>query len=324
MNASLDSAHSVLYEPPGPRTQRIMRIATVLSIAVVVLLGAVVVYRFYITGQLQPRLWNFFLLPSTWRFLGQGFLGTLSIAVCAGALSLALGLVLMLCRISHNVVLTWVARILIDFFRGVPSLLLIYFCFLVIPRYGIKLASFWMITLPVACAAAAVLAEVFRAGVHAVGKGQKEAARALGFSRWQVLKLVVLPQAIRYVIPALISQLVVVVKDTTVAYVVSYPDLMQNARVLITNYDALVSVYFVIAAIYILVNWGLNSVSVRYARGGRVSSAAAGGAGGAGTGSFAAGAAAGGVTGAAGALGVSLPADMPQTDMPQTVEMREL
>lgn len=324
MNASLDSAHSVLYEPPGPRTRRIMRIATVLSIAVVVLLGTVIVYRFYITGQLQPRLWNFFLLPSTWRFLGQGFLGTLSIAVCAGALSLALGLVLMLCRISHNVVLTWVARILIDFFRGVPSLLLIYFCFLVIPRYGIKLASFWMITLPVACAAAAVLAEVFRAGVHAVGKGQKEAARALGFSRWQVLKLVVLPQAIRYVIPALISQLVVVVKDTTVAYVVSYPDLMQNARVLITNYDALVSVYFVIAAIYILVNWGLNSVSVRYARGGRVSAAAAGGAGGAGTGSFAAGAAAGGVTGAAGALGVSLPADMPQTDMPPTVEMREL
>lgn len=324
MNASLDSAHSVLYEPPGPRTQRIMRIATVLSIAVVVLLGAVVVYRFYITGQLQPRLWNFFLLPSTWRFLGQGFLGTLSIAVCAGALSLALGLVLMLCRISHNVVLTWVARILIDFFRGVPSLLLIYFCFLVIPRYGIKLASFWMITLPVACAAAAVLAEVFRAGVHAVGKGQKEAARALGFSRWQVLKLVVLPQAIRYVIPALISQLVVVVKDTTVAYVVSYPDLMQNARVLITNYDALVSVYFVIAAIYILVNWGLNSVSVRYARGGRVSAAAAGGTGGAGTGSFAAGAAAGGVSGAAGTLGASLPADMPQTDMPPTVEMREL
>lgn len=324
MNASLDSAHSVLYEPPGPRTQRIMRIATVLSIAVVVLLGAVVVYRFYITGQLQPRLWNFFLLPSTWRFLGQGFLGTLSIAVCAGALSLALGLVLMLCRISHNVVLTWVARILIDFFRGVPSLLLIYFCFLVIPRYGIKLASFWMITLPVSCAAAAVLAEVFRAGVHAVGKGQKEAARALGFSRWQVLKLVVLPQAIRYVIPALISQLVVVVKDTTVAYVVSYPDLMQNARVLITNYDALVSVYFVIAAIYILVNWGLNSVSVRYARGGRVSAAAAGGAGGAGAGGFAAGAAAGGVSGAAGALGVPLPADMPQTDMPPTVEMREL
>ena len=310
MNASLDSAHSVLYEPPGPRTQRIMRIATVLSIAVVVLLGAVVVYRFYITGQLQPRLWNFFLLPSTWRFLGQGFLGTLSIAVCAGALSLALGLVLMLCRISHNVVLTWVARILIDFFRGVPSLLLIYFCFLVIPRYGIKLASFWMITLPVACAAAAVLAEVFRAGVHAVG--------------WQVLQLVVLPQAIRYVIPALISQLVVVVKDTTVAYVVSYPDLMQNARVLITNYDALVSVYFVIAAIYILVNWGLNSVSVRYARGGRVSAAAAGGTGGAGTGSFAAGAAAGGVSGAAGTLGASLPADMPQTDMPPTIEMREL
>ena len=72
---------------------------------------------------------------------------------------------------------------------------------------------------------------------------------------------IVLPQAIRFVIPSLISQLVVVVKDTTVAYVVSYPDLMQNARVLITNYDALVSMYFTVAIIYILLNYAINKLS---------------------------------------------------------------
>ena len=130
------------------------------------------------------------------------------------------------------------------------------------PQYGIKMSSFWMLTLPVALAASGVLAEVFRAGVNAVPKGQVEAALSLGMSPLRTTLKIVLPQAIRFVIPSLISQLVVVVKDTTVAYVVSYPDLMQNARVLITNYDALVSVYFTIAIIYILINYAINQASI--------------------------------------------------------------
>ncbi len=77
-------------------------------------------------------------------------------------------------------------------------------------------------------------------------------------SPFRVKLKIVLPQAIRYVIPSLISQLVVVVKDTTVAYVVSYPDMLQNARVLITNYDALVSTYLVVAVIYILLNYTMT------------------------------------------------------------------
>ena len=138
----------------------------------------------------------------------------------------------------------------------------IYFFFLVLPQYKISLPSFWMLTLPVALAAAGVLAEIFRAGVNAVPRGQVEAAQALGLSKAKITFKIVLPQAIRFIIPSLISQLVVVVKDTTVAYVVSYPDLMQNARVLITNYDALVSVYLVIAVIYILINYLINKASV--------------------------------------------------------------
>ena len=96
---------------------------------------------------------------------------------------------------------------------------------------------------------------------NAVPRGQVEAAMSLGMRPARIMFKIVLPQAIRYVIPSLISQLVVVVKDTTVAYVVSYPDLMQNARVLITNYDALVSMYFTIAIIYILLNFAINKLS---------------------------------------------------------------
>ena len=85
---------------------------------------------------------------------------------------------------------------------------------------------------------------------------------SLGMTHGKITRKIVLPQALRIVIPSLVSQLVVVVKDTTVAYVVSYPDLMQNARVLISNYDALVSMYFVVALIYIAINYATNRFSI--------------------------------------------------------------
>lgn len=255
------SIRDALYEAPGPRTKRRMVIGTAVSLVLVAIGIALIIRQFYITGQLAPRYWMFLAQPTTWRYLLQGFRGTVSVALTAGAMSLVLGLVLMLGRTSGIRPLSALCRIVTDFFRGVPSLLLIYFFFLVVPQYGIKLSAFWMITLPVMLAASGVLAEVMRAGVNAVPKGQVEAAMSLGMRRGRIMFKIVLPQAIRFVIPSLISQLVVVVKDTTVAYVVSYPDLMQNARVLITNYDALVSMYFTIAIVYILLNYAINKLS---------------------------------------------------------------
>ena len=256
------SARTALYEAPGPRAKRRITVGTAVSAVLLALLAALVVRQFYVTGQLAPRYWSFLLEWPTWRFLLQGFVGTVEVALTAGAISLVLGLALMLGRTSGIALLSALCRVVTDFFRGVPSLLLIYFFFLVVPQYGIQMPAFWMLTLPVALAASGVLAEVFRAGVNAVPKGQVEAALSIGLSPAKTMRKIVLPQAIRYVIPSLIAQLVVVVKDTTVAYVVSYPDLMQNARVLITNYDALLSMYLVVAVIYVLINFAINKASV--------------------------------------------------------------
>lgn len=264
-HGNVTSMRDALYEAPGPKTKRKIMVGTAVSAVVVALVLLAIVGRFYATGQLDARYWTFFLEWSTWRFLLQGFAGTVRVALTAGAISLVLGMLLMLGRISKVKPLSAACRVVIDFFRGVPSLLLIYFFFLVVPQYGVKMSSFWMLTLPVALAASGVLAEVFRAGVNAVPRGQVEAAMSIGLSPAKTMFKIVLPQAVRYVIPSLISQLVVVVKDTTVAYVVSYPDLMQNARVLITSYDALVSVYFTIALIYILINYAINKASVAVA-----------------------------------------------------------
>ena len=260
------SIRDALYEAPGPRARRRMLVGTLVSGVLVAALLVAIVMRFYVTGQLSQRYWYFFTQWTTWRYLLQGFAGTARVALASGAIALALGLALMLGRISHVAPLSAACRVVTDFFRGVPSLLLIYFFFLVVPQYGIQMPSFWMLVLPVALAASGVLAEVLRAGVNAVPRGQVEAALSLGLSPMRTTFKIVLPQAVRFVIPSLISQFVVVVKDTTVAYVVSYPDLMQNARVLITNYDSLVSVYLVVAVIYILINYAINQVSVAVAR----------------------------------------------------------
>lgn len=265
------SAHAVkpirdaLYEEPGPKTRKLIVAATAAA-AVLVVLGVVFILRqFYVTDQLNPKYWEFFGRLSTWKFLGAGFLGTLKSAFVAAVLALAGGLVLMWGRLSKFAPLRFVARAITEFFRGVPSLLFVYFFFIVMPTVGVKMDSFWMITLPAAMSAAGACAEVFRAGVNAVPAGQVEAAKSLGMSKTKTMLLIQLPQAIRFVVPTLISQLVIVVKDTTLAYVVSYADLLQNGRVLIANYDALVSVYLVIAVIYILLNYLINKASVAIA-----------------------------------------------------------
>jgi len=260
------SMRDALYEAPGPRTRRRTIIGTVISLILLAAGIAFVIRQFYITDQLNPKYWSFFTRWTTWRFLLTGFWGTLRVAFVAGIIAMLLGLILMLGRISPNKILSAACHVITDLFRSLPSLLLIYFFFLVIPKYGIRMPSFWMITIPVALAASGVLAEVFRAGVNAVPKGQTEAAMSIGMTHGKITRKIVLPQALRIVVPSLVSQLVVVVKDTTVAYVVSYPDLMQNARVLISNYDALVSMYFVVALIYIALNYATNQFSVYLAQ----------------------------------------------------------
>lgn len=256
------SMRDALYEAPGPKTRVKMFIGTFISVVAIAALLAFVVYRFWVTGQLSSRYWELFSWRTTWIYLGKGLLGTFQVALTAGLISLVLGMLLMLGRTSHFRLLSAICGVITNFFRGVPSLLFIYGFFFIVPSLGFKMDSFWMLTIPISLAASGVLAEVFRAGVNAVPRGQTEAGLSIGLTRWKVKSKIVLPQAIRFVIPSLISQLVVVVKDTALAYVVTFPDLMQNAQVLRTNYDALVSTYLVVAVIYILINYLINKASV--------------------------------------------------------------
>ena len=265
MSAAKVSLRDILYEPPGPKTRKRIAVATAISLIALAALLVVIVRQFYITGQLSAKYWSIFTRYTTWRFLGRGLAGTVKVALMSSVVTFAAGLLLMLGRISRSRILRGFSTVLIEITRGIPTLLFIYFFFLLAPQFGLKLPAFWKIVLPVSISAAGVVAEVLRSGVNAVPKGQTEAAVSLGMRSGSVFFKIVFPQGFRYVIPALIAEIVIVLKDTTFAYVVNYADLMQNAKVLISNYDALLSVYLVAAVIYIIINYLLNKLSVAIA-----------------------------------------------------------
>jgi glutamate transport system permease protein len=256
----------MLFAAPSPRARALTRAVSVMAAAALLLLAAGVVQRFHSAGQLDARYWEFFAWPTTWAFLGQGLLGTLASAAMAAVIALSFGLLLLLGRLAQARLVRWPSIALIEFLRGTPTLLLIYVCFLMLPQLGIKLSTYWMLTLPVGLSTAAVVAEVYRAGVLAVPRGQADAARSLGMRKTQVFFHIVFPQALRYIVPALVAQLVIVVKDTTFGYVVTYGELLQNAKVLIANYEALVPVYLVVALLYCLVNYAISWASKRLGR----------------------------------------------------------
>lgn len=256
----------ILFGAPSPQVQVVTRRVSRIAAALLLLLAGGIAYQFHSAGQLETRLWEFFAWPTTWAFLARGLIGTLASAAMAAVIALALGLVLLLGRLAPSRLVRWPSIAVIEFLRGTPTLLLIYVCFLVLPSAGIKLSTYWMLTLPISLSTAAVVAEVYRAGVLAVPRGQTDAARSLGMTEAQVFFCVVFPQALRYIVPALVAQLVIVVKDTTFGYVVTYGELMQNAKVLIANYHSLVPVYLVVAVLYCLVNYAISMASKRLGR----------------------------------------------------------
>ena len=255
---ALTPTEQALFEAVGPRSRRRILIGTVISAVALAALISWIVVLLADNGQFEPQYWELFTQTNVWTFLAQGFVGTMKAAVGAGAIALVGGLVLMFGRISGFAPIRWLATAVIEFVRGTPTLLFIYFFFLVPSQFGIHLSTYWMVVIPVASYAAAVLAEVYRAGVIAVPRGQSEAGMSLGMSRWQNYRFVVLPQMFRIVVPTMVAQLVVVVKDTTFGYVVTYPEMMQNTKVIIANYTSLLPVYLVTGVIYVAVNYAIS------------------------------------------------------------------
>lgn len=264
MSARTDTATAVLFDAPGPRGRR--RITIVSVVSVVVILGIIVLAALQLRsrGQLDVSRWMPFLQLDYIRVLLQGLGGTLAATGVAALFSFPLALLLALGRLSSVRPVSWVATGWIEFFRAVPLLLVVYFFLLGLPGqpFQVVFPIFWMLVIPMILVNSATTAEVFRAGINAVDRGQWEASSAIGLSRGQTLRAIILPQAIRLVLPSLVLALVSLLKDSTLGFVVSYNELQFQGKNLVGYTRLLLQTYVIVSVIYIVLNFLLTRVAL--------------------------------------------------------------
>jgi glutamate transport system permease protein len=250
----------------GPRGRRRTLIASVVSGAVLLGLLALAVKRFHDTGQLDAEKWEVFKDPDVVEFMLVGLRSTLYLFLVSAALTLVVGILAALGRLSRLGPVRWLATTYVELLRATPLLLLILFASLVLPEYGLDLPLFWYAVIGLTLYNGAVMAEIFRAGILSLEKGQSEAAFAIGLSYWQVMRLVVVPQAVRRMVPALINANVTLLKDTSLAYVVAYEELLRRGRIVGEFANNPLQALIVVAAMFIIVNATLSWVARRLER----------------------------------------------------------
>ena len=251
---------STLHDVAGPRGRRRIAVGSAVGVLVLAALLGLAAARLAGKGAFDAELWQVLTRNDVQRLLGRGLVATLEAAGIAMALSMALGALLAVGRLSPR---GWIARPVgawVELFRGLPLLLLILFVFLGLPQLGIDVPTRVALIIGLTLYNSAVLGEIFRAGILSLPRGQNEAAMAIGLGRGQALRLVLLPQAVRRMLPALVSQLVTLLKDTSLGFVIGYTELLRNGR---TGVEFLggkysIPIYTGIAVVYIAVNATLS------------------------------------------------------------------
>ncbi len=258
---------SVLFDAPGPKARRRYTIAAVIGgLAIAVLLFGLI-RALAAKGQLTAAKWSPFVDPETWTaYLLPGLRATLLAAFFAIILAMVCGILLGMGRLSQLSGVRWACGIFVEFFRAVPVLMMMLFAYYVflfgfqisgdlLPLYGVVAGlTFYN---------SSVIAELIRSGVGSLPNGQREAGLSIGLTPFRTLRLVLLPQAITLMLPSIVSQLVVVLKDSALGFLILYPELVRSGQTLASLKGNLIPTFIVIAAIFIVINY-LLTLLARY------------------------------------------------------------
>jgi glutamate transport system permease protein len=250
---------SVLYDAPGPRAKRRNVLLSVVFVLLLALLLWWVWQKMDDKGQLKWALWQPFTTSEAWTtYLLPGLGNTLKAAALAMVIALPLGAVFGIARMSDHAWIRIPAGAVVEFFRAIPVLLLMLFAMEFYVRstdVGSDERPLYAVVTGLVLYNASVLAEVVRAGVLALPKGQTEAAYAIGLRKGQTMTGILLPQAVTVMLPAIVSQLVVIVKDTALGGVMlQFTDLLNARGTLAANYANVIPSFIVVAVIFIVLN----------------------------------------------------------------------
>ena len=250
-------AASVLFDAPGPRTRARHRLYTVISSLALLAIAALVVWKLWKENQFAGQYWEPFVTPRIVNVLLKGLAQTLFMAVAAVTGAMVLGLFLGTGKLSDHRFVRWPSWTIVEFFRAVPLLMIIIATWYYLgPQSGSN--AYWAVVVGLWLYNGAVLAEIFRAGINAVPKGQSEAAYALGMRKSGVMRVILLPQAIKIMLPAIISQAIVALKDTSLGYAVLAPGLTYAGKLIFGEFRNILQTGVVLALLYIICNLGLT------------------------------------------------------------------
>jgi len=270
------NTNSLLYDEPGPRARRRALIGTVVSLLAIGALATTAVRRLVDQGQFDWERWRPLLDPRSetfilvWQLLGKGLLATLVAALIAITLSLIIGTAIGVIRMMLGRWTRLPVVAFIELFRGLPVVVTIFLTWRFFVDSGIDISwlpgedGLWYLVIASTLYSSVIIAEIIRAGVLSLPRGQGEAGTAIGLTRWQVMHTILLPQGLRVMLPALISQLVVVLKDTSLAAVAAglYIELLRQGNLIAQYLHNPLQVLVVVGAIYVALNWTLSKVAV--------------------------------------------------------------
>ena len=270
------SDQSVLYDVPGPRAARRHRIGTVVALLFIAGLLAVAIQRLASRGQFDSDLWSPWINPSddsfsqVWELVGRGALSTILAAAMAIVLSLLVGVVLGVARMMSGRLGKIPVVGFIELFRGLPVVITIVFVWRAMAELNVPIdvlpgePALWYLVIGLTLYNSVIVAEILRAGVASLPRGQGEAGRAIGMTEGQVMRAILLPQAFRTMLPALISQLVVILKDTSLAAVIGlgYFELLRRGNQISQVLDNPIQSLFIVGTIFVVINYGLSRLAV--------------------------------------------------------------
>lgn len=261
---------SVLFDAPGPRARIRNRLITAITVVVLVLIAWVVYAKLEERGQLTAAKWEPFLTANLWKtYVLPGIQGTLTAAAISIVLALILGFLLGVGRLSHVAAIRVPCAVFVELFRAVPVLVMMIFAYFLFGQYDLfpsKQLALAAVVTGLTLYNGAVIAEIVRAGVHAVPRGQGEASVALGLSWGQTMRSILLPQAVTSMLPVLVSQLVVVLKDTAIGYQITFVEMVRQGTQLGASYGNYIPALIVIAVLMISVNFALSVAATRLER----------------------------------------------------------
>ena len=262
-----ERAPAVLFDAPGPRA--IVRHRAMAVVAGLVLVGVVafVIVRLAdpANNQLTWAKWQPFFTASAWtNYLLPGLVGTLVAAVISVALAIVFGLLLGIGRLVRHRWIRWACGAFVEFFRSVPVLMMMLFAYyagIYTLRLGGSFLPLFGVVVGLTVYNSCVLAELVRSGLYSLPRGQGEAGLAIGLTPLQALTTILLPQAITAMLPSMLSQLVVILKDSALGSIIAYSELLKAGTNLSTAFANLIPTMIVLAVMYIAINSGLTRLA---------------------------------------------------------------